>query len=198
MNESINTGILIIPAVLVIVLMLQSFKTIRLNILYPLLSIFAILVKWIEYGNASAYHSIAGAFVAIVISSLSIKLLKLSYENILFTIPIGALLGEKLTLAIISIAIVLTVIQKLLHSELELVPQYIFELARDKSNPLETDEKSALAEIEARRLLRSEHFEKKSGKYNSQYNGYEQQITELMPWGIKISIALLIVLLYRF
>jgi len=198
MNESINTGILIIPAVLIIVLMFQSFRTIRLNILYPLLSIFAILAKWIEYGNTSAYHSIAGALIAIVISSLSIKLLKLSYDNILFTIPIGALLGEKLTLAIISVAIALTVIQKLLHSELELAPQYIFELARDKSNPLETDEKSALAEIEARRLLRSEYVGKNSGNYNSQNNVHEPQIVEVMPWGIKISIALLIVLLYRF
>ena len=198
MNEVVSTGIFIIPAILIIVLMLQSFRTIRMNTIYPLIALITILSRWIQYGNLSAYHSIGGAIVAIVISSLSIKLLKLRYDNILFTIPVGALLGEKLTLIVISVAVMLTIIQKILRSELELVPQYIFELTTDKSNPLDTDEKSALAEIEAKRLLRSEYVESKPGNYSGVgYNSPLQQLAEVMPWGIKISIALLIVLLYR-
>ncbi len=164
--------------------------------LYVSATIAAVFLNGSLYGESGIVSSSAGVLIALLVTGIINTLSEKKEESIYIAVPIAALIGPTATILLFSVSIFFTLIQKWTGSERELVPQYFFSIDEDAATAIELDERSALAEIEAKKLLRTDGYSINNRTGPAAY-GFPKGPGELMPWSLKLVIAAIIVLFYE-
>ncbi len=198
MNDIINTSLYLLAATAIVIAVLQSTNTTKLKFarMHLMLAAVVIVLKGAANGEAGIISSVLGAGIALLLTMLIIRSVDGDRVDTYIAVPIAALIGPFWTIVVFSISIFLALIQRWLGSESELVPQYFFAIDEDAATAIDLDERSALAEIEARKLLRTNSYS--GDKQSGSPVGIQPAASagSLMPWSFKLIIAAMIVLLY--
>ena len=117
----------------------------------------------------------------------------LSGNDFAASIPVGALLGPISFGIVFAISAALIIVQKLTGSEMEISPTYMFGSGKIDALPKDVEERSALAEIEARRLFDIE-YQRGENARTSMPSVSRKRMNELVPWTLKIMFASIVVL----
>ena len=157
------------------------------------LSLFTIIALTAAYSGTEAIeHSLLGAAAALMILLPLARIKLVEKADVAASIPLGALIGPLNFVIVFAIAGAVYILQKFTGSEVESAPEYIS--GPDSTLPLndKTVERSALAEIEAKRLFKTEYSNSQRISSNQISLGSIQE-SELMPWALKIMFAAIIV-----
>lgn len=198
MAGTIGTSLYLLVAMAIVINLLHSVNASRIKLtrIHLVLAVVVIALKGIENGEDGIISSALAAAMALALTSLIYRTIEKIEEDAYIAMPIAALIGPISTVAVFSISIFFFLMQKILGSESELAPQYFFSADEETATALGIDERSALAEIEARKLLRTNGYSAAKFSDSSAGNIAEEHLSRVMPWSFKLIIAAMIVLLY--
>lgn len=154
-------------------------------------------------GPAGLTFSLSGVAVALLASYPLFKTHRISASELLLSLALGSILGLAGSAMVFLVAYFFLLIQAFLRADFILVRQGILDTrSPGDSEVLAMDEKSALAEIEALKIMKSEGFEYEkhyllpAHRDDSSSPSPGQRYVNVLPWPAKLAIGTLALLLY--
>jgi hypothetical protein len=156
-------------------------------------------------GTAGLHYALLGASVALAAAYPLLRLKRISRDDLLFSIALGSMLGFACSAMVFLVAYLFLLVQALMRADYVLITEGVIDTTSTCGNDLFTmDEKSALAEIEAMKILRSEGIDYEKHYLLTAYRGDlsvispAQRYVNIMPWPAKLAFGTLAVLMYGF
>jgi hypothetical protein len=171
------------------------------------LSAFATSIGWhtSASGAEGLLYSFSGVGVALIASYPLMRLKKISKDDLMISLALGSMLGLSCSAMVFLIAYAFLSMQALLRADYVLITEGVIDMSSQNNTDLFLlDEKSALAEIEALKILRSEgiDFEKHYllTAYREDVTGVSptRRYVNILPWPAKLAFGTLAVLMYGF
>ena len=158
-----------------------------------------------DCGAAGLLYALSGAAVAFLASFPLFRMRRLSREELYLSLALGCMLGFACSAMVFLVSYLFLVVQFLLRADFVLIREGMIETApRYETDPLLMDEKSALAEIEACKILRSEGLDfRKHSMIPARINDLSaispsQRYVNILPWPAKLAFGTLAALMYGF
>jgi hypothetical protein len=171
------------------------------------LAAFSASIAWhvIGGGFAGFLYALSGSGVALLASFPLLRMRRISKAELLVSLALGSMLGFACSAMVFLIAYLFLSVQAMLRADFVLIQEGMVETSpRYDTDLLLLDEKSALAEIEAYKILRSEGFDfKKHYMLPARLNDLSaispsQRYVNILPWPAKLAFGTLAVLMYGF
>lgn len=148
-------------------------------------------------------YSLAGVAVAFLASYPLFKIHRVSRSELFLSLALGSILGFACSAMVFLIAYLFLSVQAMLRADYILVTEGILGTAsRCEADMFIMDEKSALAEIEAMKIMKSEGFDYKKHYLLAAHHGDlssispDQRYVNILPWPAKLALGTLAVLMY--
>lgn len=148
-------------------------------------------------------HSISGVALALIASYPLYRINRISKSEMLLSLALGSILGLACSAIVFLIAYILLSFQAMLRADHILVTEGILDTAsRREEDMFMMDEKSALAEIEAMKIMKSEGLDYKKHYLLAAHHGDvsslspNQRYVNILPWPAKLALGTLAVLMY--
>lgn len=156
-------------------------------------------------GTAGLLCTLSGSAVALIASFPLLKMRRISRGEFLVSLSLGSMLGFACSAMVFLVAYLFLSVQAMLRADFVLIKEGMVETSpRCDTDLLLLDEKSALAEIEAYKILRSEGLDfKKHYLLPARPNDLSaispsQRYVNILPWPAKLAFGTLAVLMYGF
>jgi hypothetical protein len=156
-------------------------------------------------GSEGVLYALSGVAVAILASLPLLRMKRISRAELFVSIALGSMLGLACSSMVFLVAYLFLAVQAALRADFVLIQEGMVETTpRCDADLLLLDEKSALAEIEAYKILRSEGFDfKKHYLLPARLNDLSavspsQRYVNILPWPAKLAFGTLAVLMYGF
>jgi hypothetical protein len=171
------------------------------------LSAFATSIGWhtSASGADGLLYALFGVAVAFLASYPLMRLKRISKEDLMISLALGSMLGFACSAMVFLVAYIFFLIQAILRADYVLVTEGVIDTTtRSSSDLFVLDEKSALAEIEALKILRSEGIDFEKHCLLTAYRGDvmgispAQRYVNILPWPAKLAFGTLAVLMYGF
>ncbi len=148
-------------------------------------------------------HSLSGVAVAFLAAYPLFKMHRVSQSELLLSLALGSILGFACSAMVFLIAHLFLILQAALRADYILVTEGILDTAsRYEADLFAMDEKSALAEIEAMKIMKSEgldyekHYLLAANHGNLSSISPDQRYVNILPWPAKLALGTLAVLTY--
>ena len=148
-------------------------------------------------------YSRAGVAVAFLASYPLFKIHRISQSELFLSLALGSILGFACSAMVFLIAYLFLSVQAMLRADYILVTEGILDTAsRCEADMFVMDEKSALAEIEATKIMKSEGFDYEKHYLLAAHHGGlssispGQRYVNILPWPAKLALGTLAVLMY--
>lgn len=171
------------------------------------ISAFSASIAWHVSGAGSSglLYALSGSAVAFLASFPLLKMRRISSEEFYVSLSLGSMLGLASSAMVFLVAYLFLSVQAMLRADFVLIREGMVETSRrSETDLLLMDEKSALAEIEAYKILRSEGLEfKKHCLLPARLNDPSaispmQRYVNILPWPAKLAFGTLAVLMHGF
>jgi hypothetical protein len=148
-------------------------------------------------------HSLSGVAIALLASFPLFRMHRITESELLLSLALGSILGLSGSATVFLIAYLFLSVQTLLRADFILMTGGLLDTrAQCETDSFVMDEKSALAEIEAMKIMKSEGFAYEKhyllaghhGDLSSMSPG--QRYVNILPWPAKLAIGTLAALLY--
>ena len=156
-------------------------------------------------GSAGILNTLYGMAVALVAALPLFGMRRISRAELFVSLALGSMLGFACSSMVFLVAYLFLAIQAALRADFVLIQEGMVETApRCDADLLLLDEKSALAEIEAYKILRSEGFDfKRHYLLPARLNDLSavspsRRYVNILPWPAKLAFGTLAVLMYGF
>ena len=148
-------------------------------------------------------HSLSGVAVAFLASYPLIRIHRISQSELLLSLALGSILGFVCSAMVFLIAFLFLAAQAMLRADYILVTEGVLDTT-SRCNPdlFVMDEKSALAEIEAMKIMKSEGLDYEKHYLLAAHHGDlsslspGQRYINILPWPAKLALGTLAVLMY--
>jgi hypothetical protein len=148
-------------------------------------------------------HSISGLTLAFVASYPLYRIHRISQSEMLLSLALGSILGLACSAMVFFIAYLFLGIQAILRADYILMTEGILDTSsrREEENSV-MDEKSALAEIEAVKIMKSEGLDYEKHYLLAAHHGDissmspNHRYVNILPWPAKLAIGTLAILMY--
>jgi hypothetical protein len=154
-------------------------------------------------GLSGLGYSLAGVAVAFLASYPLFRIHRISQSELFLSLALGSILGYACSAMVFLIAYLFLSVQAMLRADYILVTEGILDTAfRCEADMFVMDEKSALAEIEAMKIMKSEGFDYEKhyllGAHHSDLSSIspDQRYINILPWPAKLALGTLAVLMY--
>ena len=170
-------------------------------------SAFSASIAWHVNGTgwAGLLYALSGSAVAFLATFPLLGMRRLSREELHISIALGSMLGLACAAMVFLVAYLFLAVQALLRADFIRIQEGMVEIShRSETDLLLMDEKSALAEIEAYKILRSEGLDfQKHYLLPARLNDLSaispsQRYVNILPWPAKLAFGTLAVLMYGF
>ena len=148
-------------------------------------------------------HALSGVGIAFIASFPLFKIHRISKSELFLSLALGSILGLACSAMVFLIADIFLSIQRILQADYILVTEGILDTAlRGKADMIVMDEKSALAEIEAMKIMKSEGLDYEKHYLLAAHHGDisslspDQRYINILPWPAKLALGTLAVLMY--
>ena len=171
------------------------------------LTAFSASIAWHVSGGGytGLLYALSGLTVALLASFPLFKMRRISKAELYVSLALGSMLGLACSAMVFLLAYLFLSVQAMLRADFVLVKEGMIDTSpRCDEDILLLDEKSALAEIEAYKLLRSEGLDfKKHYLLPARLNDLSaispsQRYVNILPWPAKLALGTLAVLMYGF
>ena len=171
------------------------------------LAAFSASIAWHVNGGGGTgfFYALSGSAVAFLASFPLFKMRRISKAELFVSLSLGSMLGFACSAMVFLVAYLFLSVQAMLRADFVLIQEGMMETSpRCDTDLLLLDEKSALAEIEAYKMLRSEGLDfKKHYLLPARLNDLSaispsQRYVNILPWPAKLAFGTLAVLMYGF
>lgn len=156
-------------------------------------------------GSVGILYALSGMAVAFIAAFPLFRMRRISEAELLVSLALGGMLGFACSAMVFLVAYLFLSIQVMLRADFVRIQEGMVDVApRCDTDLLLMDEKSALAEIEACKILRSEGFDfRKHYLLPARLNDLSaispsQRYVNILPWPAKLAFGTLAVLMYGF
>jgi hypothetical protein len=148
-------------------------------------------------------HSVSGVAIAFIASYPLFKIHRISQSELLLSLALGSIMGFACSAIVFLIAFLFLSVQAMLRADYILVTEGMLDtVSRREADMFVMDEKSALAEIEAMKIMKSEGLDYEKHYLLAAHHGDlsslspDQRYVNILPWPAKLALGTLAVLMY--
>ena len=148
-------------------------------------------------------HSLSGVAIASLAAYPLFRIHRISQSELLLSLALGSILGFACSAMVFFIAYFFLLVQAMLRANYILVSEGILDTAsRGETDMFVMDDKSALAEIEAMKIMKSEGLDYEKHYLLAAHHGDlssispDQRYINILPWPAKLALGTLAVLMY--